>query len=110
MAMSSPAKGHGEPPVADLTGNLRSATKSATSEIPRRGGAAPPGHGILPKAVLLGAHENDRTELIAKIWRSKSAPLQRYGLVRGGADAHAVERAVDEEKRDGEKDGREDVC
>jgi hypothetical protein len=30
-------------------------------------------------------------------------------LVRAGADAHAVEGAVDEEEGDGEEDGREDV-
>jgi hypothetical protein len=88
-------------------------TESATSEIPCRGGLAPPGHSVVLKAVLLGVHENGWTELIAKMWRSSAAPLQatvRSRLVRGGTDAHAVERAVDEEEGDGEKDGREDVC
>ncbi len=35
--------------------------------------------------------------------------LNSFGLVGGGADAHAVEAAVDEDEGDGEEDGGQDV-
>src|SRR5277367_1476683 len=79
-------------------------------QIPCRGGACPARPQHLAKSCSAWRSRKWADRVDCQDGVALPAPLQRYGLVCRGADAHTVERAVDEEEGDGEKDGREDVC